>query len=214
MTNTCAAIFDMDGTLLDSEPGWENVAEEFLKSRGKMPREDLHQTLRTLGGHEIPNYFKTAYGIDETVQQINDAITSLLEHFYFNVAPLKEGVIPVLTELKRRGVKMCLATATDRFLVEAALKRCGIFDFFLRIYTCGEVGVGKSQPDIYFNAVEFLGTPIEETFVYEDALYAIKTAKKAGFPVVGVYDLYADDQQEEVKSLVDVYLKSFKDWKL
>ena len=214
MINTRAAIFDMDGTLLDSEPGWENVAGEFLRSRGKAPKSGLHEALRPLGGHEIPRYFQTEYGIDEPERQIADAINSYLEAFYFNVAPLKDGVIPVLTELKRRGVKMCLATATDRYLVEAALKRCGILDFFLRVYTCGEESTGKSEPDIYLRAAEFLETTISETFVYEDALYAIKTAKKAGFPVVGVYDLAADDQQDEIKGLVDYYLKSFNDWEL
>ena len=214
MINTRAAIFDMDGTLLDSEFGWENVAEEFLKSRGKTPKPGLQFALRPLGGHEIPRYFKTEYGIDEPERQIADAINSYLESFYFNTAALKAGAIPVLTELKRRGVKMCIATATDRYLVEAALKRCGVLNFFLRVYTCGEEGVGKSVPDIYLRAAEFLGAPISETFVYEDALYAIKSAKKAGFPVVGMYDSAADDQQNEIRGLVDYYLKSFEDWEL
>ena len=214
MINTRAAIFDVDGTLLDSEPGWESVAEKFLKSRGKTPRVGLWEALRPLGGHEIPHYFRTEYGVNETESQIADAINSYLEHFYFNLAPLKEGVVPVLAELKRRGVKMCLATATDRHLVEAALKRCGILDFFMRVYTCGEERTGKSEPDIYLRAAEFMGTPVSETFVYEDALYAVRTAKMAGFPVVGMYDIAADDQQEEIKGLVDFYLKSFKDWAL
>jgi len=102
-------------------------------------------------------------------------------------------------------VKMCVATATERRLVEPAIERLGLKDYFKRIFTCTEENTSKKYPDIYIKAVEYLGTEIGETLVVEDALYAMKTAKKAGFIVAGVYDKVSDDEQEEIKTTCDYY---------
>ena len=205
------AIFDVDGTMLDSMPIWENVSSDFLISRGKQPRPDLNSDLRMLGGHQIPEYFQIEYGITETAPEIHNAIIGLLNDFYCNKAPLKDGVIEVLEALRGLGVNMCVATATDRYLIEPALERCGIDGFFERIFTCGEEETSKRFPDIYIRAAESLGTSIAETLVFEDALYAIRSAKGAGFPIVAVYDLSADSHQEEVRQLSDIYVKSMSD---
>lgn len=206
------AIFDVDGTLLDSMPIWDSVASDYLKSRNCMPRPDLDDDLRALGGHQIPEYFQIEYGIKESVQEINKAIGGLLENFYYNIATPKDGVVDVLESLRAHGVKMCVATATDRYLIEPALEKCGLLGYFGRIFTCREERTSKSSPDIFLRAASFLGTDIVETLVFEDALYAIRSAKRAGFPVVAVYDLSADGQQDEIKSLCDWYYKSFSDY--
>ena len=202
------AIFDIDGTLLDSMPIWDNVAVIYLESRGVKPRPGLNDELLKLGGHEIPQYFRVEYGIKESVDEIKHAIQSLLEDFYHNAAPLKDGVISLLEELSSDGVKMCVATATDRYLIKPALERCGIIDFFERIFTCGEEKTSKNNPDIYIRAAKFLGTGISDTIVFEDALYAIKSAKKAGFAVAGVYDLAFLENQDEIKGICDYYFES------
>ncbi|MDR0490878.1 MAG: HAD family phosphatase [Oscillospiraceae bacterium] len=206
------AIFDVDGTLLDSMPIWDGVAADYLRSRGCLPSPGLNDELRKLGGHQIPQYFQREYGISETASEIHDAIGKLLEDFYYNTAPLKDGVAQVLESLQNKGVGMCVATATDRHLIEPALQRCGIIGYFGRIFTCSEEKTSKSSPDIYLRAADFLGTSISETLVFEDALYAIRSAKKAGFPIVAVYDKSADDQQDEIESLCDCYVKSLEDF--
>ena len=205
MINIKGAIFDVDGTLLDSMPIWENMAAYYLIEQGVTPRPELNDELHALGGHEIPQYFQTEYGLRQSAQKIQRGMYNLLEDFYFHKAQLKRGVVPVLEALRERGVKMCVATATDRHLIEPALKRCGLFDFFGRVFTCGEEQTSKRSPDIYIRAAAFLGTDIADTLVIEDALYAIKSAKKAGFPVAAVYDLSAKDNQDEIKSLSDYY---------
>ena len=206
------AIFDVDGTLLDSMPIWESVSSDFLLSRGVHPRPDLNDDLIALGGHEIPAYFQAKYGLRESEEEIQNGIYGLLEEFYFHKAMPKEGVFQVLDALCERGVKMCVATATDRWLIEPALQRCGLLGYFGRIFTCGEEKTSKSSPDIYIRAVAFLGTDINGTLVFEDAHYAIKSAKRAGFPVVGVYDRSADGNQDEIKALCDHYCKSLLDF--
>jgi len=198
-------FFDMDGTLLDSMPIWSTVEIDYLSSLGITPHPDLNKTLRALSGLETARYFQSEYGLRKTTQQIETERNAMLEDYYFNKAPLKEGVVPVLERLRARGVRMCVVTATDRPLAEPALRRCGIMGYFERIFTCGEEGLSKSNPEIFIRAAGFLGTDIGNTLVVEDALFAMKTAKKAGFPVAAVYDLSFEDRTDEIKALADFY---------
>ena len=202
------AIFDMDGVMLDSMPIWETVAGDYLISQGVTPPPDLNDKLLVLGGHEIPLYFQTEFGLRKTTEEIHAGLYKLLEEFYFYKAPLKEGVLSVLEVFRARGIRMCVATATDRWLVEPALKRCGVFGFFHFILTCKEENTSKSRPDIYLRASALLGTDISGTLVVEDAPYAVKSAKSAGFPVVAVYDRSADDKADEIKAISDHYFIS------
>ena len=205
MINFKGAIFDVDGTLLDSMPIWENIAADYLISRGVTPRPGLNDELVLLGGHEIPGYFQAEYGLSGSEEEIRDGLFKMLEEFYFHKAQPKVGVIAVLDTLRDRGVKMCVATATDKQLIEPALRRCGLLEYFARVFTCGEEETSKSSPDIFIRAAEFLGTGIRDTLVVEDALYAMKSAKRAGFYVAAVYDLSAHDKRDEIKELCDWY---------
>ena len=214
MTAIRGAIIDVDGTLLDSMAIWDKVAVDYLISNGVQPSEDLNDKLLGMGGHEIPNYFKNQYGIKGSSEDIQKGINKLLEDFYYFKAPLKAGVAGFLDELRSRGIKMCIATATDRHLIEAALKRCGIYDYFERIFTCGEEKTSKSNPEIYFKAADYLGVDISQTLVAEDAFYAIKTAKEAGFFVIGVFDRAEEDQQEAIKQICNVYCRTLEEFVL
>ena len=120
---------------------------------------------------------------------------------------LKPGAAELLARLQQNRVKLCIATATDRYLVEAALSRLGVLSCFSGMFTCSEVGHGKDEPYILETAVAFLGTKKDETVVFDDALYAVRTAKAAGFPAVAVYDSY-EKEQKEIRALADFYLEN------
>ena len=209
--NIKGAIFDADGTLLDSMWMWGRVESDYLISLGVTPRSDLRDVLRSLGGHEIATYFQTEYGVRESAEEINAGIYKMMGEFYNNKVTLKPGVIAVLDELRARGVKMCAATATDRRIIEPGFRRCGLLEYLSRVFTCREENTNKSSPDIFIRAAGFLGTDVSETLVVEDALYAIRTAKSAGFPVAAIYDSTADNQQDKIKELCDIYLTSMAD---
>ena len=189
-------------------PIWYNVEGDYLKSIGIDPRPGLVEQLRPLTGDEVAVYFQTEYGINLSKQEIHDGRDRLAEEFYASQAPLKDGVVEVLDALSARGVKMCVATATDRRLIETAFRRCGISGYFEKIFSCVEEQTSKSSPDIYIRAAGFLGTDVEDTLVIEDSLHGIVSAKKAGFPTIAVYDFSHDDQQDEIKSLCDYYWES------
>ena len=203
------AIFDLDGTLLDSMPIWETVARDYLISKNKVPRPDLREKLRPLSLSQSAEYFQKEYGVAATTQQIVDGVNDLLNHFYLHKAPAKEGVADFLEALRQRGVKMCVATATHTHLVKAALSRTGLLPYFSAIFTCPDVGKSKDEPEIFLRALAHLGTEMQETYVFEDALFAMQTAQRAGFPIAAIYDLSAQGQQEQIKQLANVYCESF-----
>jgi HAD superfamily hydrolase (TIGR01509 family) len=144
--------------------------------------------------------------VTQSIDEIMDGVNAMLERYYRFEVPLKPGVAELLERLRQDGVKLCIATATDRHLVEAALDRCGILSCFGEIFTCNEVGHGKDEPDIFEAALRFLGTEKSETVVFDDSLYAIRTAKETGFPVAAVYDSH-EKEQDKVRLLADIYLK-------
>ena len=203
------AIFDLDGTLLDSMPIWDTIGADYLRSIGKTPRPDLREALRPMSSVQAAEHFIAEYGVHSSVQEIMDGIIELIADFYIDVAPAKKHVKEFLEQLKQNDVKMCIVTATDRRLAEAALARNDLSGYFETIFTCNEVGYGKDCPEIFDRAFHFLGTKKEETYIFEDALFAMQTAKKAGYRVVAVYDDSAKGQQAEISRLADITIRSF-----
>ena len=200
------AIFDVDGTLLDSMFIWDTIGETYLRSIGYQPKENLNETFKNMSLHQAARYYQTEYGVTRSIDEIMDGVNAMLERYYRFEVPLKPGVAELLERLRQDGVRLCIATATDRHLVEAALDRCGVLSCFGEIFTCNEVGHGKDEPDIFEATLRFLGTRREETLVFDDALYAVRTAKEAGFPVAAVYDSH-ERSQAEVRARSDLYLE-------
>ena len=200
------AIFDVDGTLLDSMFIWDTIGETYLRSIGYQPKENLNETFKNMSLHQSARSYQTEYGVTLSIDEIMDGVNAMLERYYRFEVPLKPGVAELLERLRQDGVRLCIATATDRHLVEAALDRCGVLSCFGEIFTCNEVGHGKDEPDIFEAALRFLGTRREETLGFDDALYAVRTAKEAGFPVAAVYDSH-EKAQDQIRMLADVYLE-------
>jgi len=203
------AIFDVDGTILDSMGIWASIGNDYLRSVGGESREDLGKVFKTFTTEEAARYYIDNYGLSLTEEEIVRGINAMIEKFYKQEVCLKTGAGEFLAGLKAEGVKMCLATASDRDLVEAALKRLEVWDLFDGILTCNEVGAGKENPLIFRKALELLGTSREETLVFEDAYHALKTAADDGFRTAAVYDS-SEPMQEELRALVDYYITDYK----
>ncbi|MFV0466442.1 MAG: HAD family hydrolase [Lachnospiraceae bacterium] len=209
--NVRGAIFDFDGTLFDSMFIWDVIGSEYLSSIGYKPADALNETLKAMSMDQAACYFKEEYGVAKSVPEITQGVNQLLEHYYFDTIQLKSGVKDFLCKLNDKGVKLCIATATDKYLVEAALRRTDLRPYFSQIFTCSNVGSGKDNPAIFLAAQSYLRTKIEETIVFEDAVHALRTAKAAGFLTVGIYDAYQTDN-DAVKEHATIYLKDFSDF--
>ena len=198
------AIFDVDGTLLDSMPIWEDVSVRYLKSLGVEAESNLPQKLERMSVEEGAAYIKENYGLRETEEEIAAATLKIVEDFYYNEAPLKAGVREYLDRLRAENIPMVIATSSGRPHVEAALRRLGVLDYFCKIFTCSEVGEGKTRPLIYEKAGEYIGGDFKDIYVFEDAIHALETAKQAGFYTVAVYDPSADKDWKQLQGEADI----------
>lgn len=204
------AIFDVDGTLLDSMYIWDTIGETYLRSIGYEPREQLNETFRNMSLYQAACYYRSEYGVTLSVDAIMDGVNAMIRDEYrYRIQP-KPGIPAFLRGLHEKGVRMCIATATDRPLIGDALRRCGIDTYFTEIFTCNDTGHGKDEPHIYREALRHLGTDRADTVVFEDALYAVRTAKADGFIVAAVCDSHEPDQ-ESLKAFADYYLPDFTD---
>lgn len=205
------AIFDVDGTLLDSMPIWMDAGARYLTALGLVPEERLGDKLFSMTMAEGADYLNHAYGLHKEPSRIIDEINAIVEEFYFGEAPLKPGAMELLERMRAAGIKMSVATSTDRHLIEGAFRRLGILEYFSGIFTCSQVGAGKDKPLIFETAARAMGTKPEETWVLEDALHAVATAKKAGFFTAGIYDEASGAKQEELRRKADLYGRSLQD---
>ena len=207
--NIKAAIFDMDGTLINSLIFWDELwtafGERYLNDKTFRPTKEDDKKVRTLILKDAMELIHKNYHIGENGAELLNYTNQLLAEFYNNKVELKEGVREFLEHLLKSGVKMCVATATEAEYVDLAMKRLGLEKYFLKLFSCGDIGKGKEEPDIFLLAQNFLGSSVEETWVFEDSLVSIETATKIGMPTVGIYDAY-NFGQEQIKQTATKYI--------
>ena len=199
------AIFDMDGTLVDSMACWDQTAVEYLHSQGvaNVPQELLERTA-PLPMMETLSIFIREFSLTDTPAQAAERLRAVMAEHYRRDIGLKRGVRAYLERLRARGVAMCVASATPEPLMEACLTRLGVREHFQFVISCESVGAGKDKPDVYHAAAKRLGAASpEQAAVYEDAIVAARTAKGAGYYLVGVYDDSGADRWPELKALAD-----------
>lgn len=205
-------IFDMDGTILDTMFYWEHVGEDYLKKLGIHAAPGLGQAMLPLTITEGAAYLQTHYVPDRSIEEILQGTRAVCDDFYREKAQFKPGARTFMARLKEKGIPFVLATATDRDQVELAMRRLGVLEDFHCILTSGEVGSSKDEPDIYFRAAAAMGTAPEHTWVFEDAIHAAQTAKRAGFKLVGIYDETEQDIQPQLRELSDHYIYDLTDF--
>ena len=192
------AIFDMDGTLLDSMRVWKRLTQGYLKQFGLHVTDEEYAACEGFSQPQVAQYFADRYPqLPGGAAGLMEGMDKLITARYATVAKPKDGVLPFLDGLRRRGVKMAIATLTARRHAEKALRDRNMLDYFDFMLTIEDVGVSKYQPDIYLMSAERLELAPADCVVFEDAPYACTTAKKAGFRVCGVVEAaYAAGEQE------------------
>lgn len=201
------AIFDMDGTLLDSMEVWDRLTERFVSPFGvTITQEDL-ESMESKTLLQNAQYFTQRYpAIGMTPEQMRDGLDKLITERYGTIAKPRTGVIAFLNALRERGVKMAVATLTSRKHAEEALRQFDMLGYFDVFLTVEEVGVSKTEPDIYLAAASAMDCTPQESIVFEDAPYAAETAKRAGFLVCGVEEATYHKGHSMLREVSDFYV--------
>lgn len=192
------AIFDIDGTLLDSLGIWNELGARYLRSLGIAPEPGLADALFPLTIEEGVRYLKTHYAIGKAEPDIRAGLTAQIDLFYEREVQMKPGMEDVLRMLRDAGIPMVLATIGEPSQEETALRRLGAWAYFRKMFVCEDYGTTKREALIYDIAARELGTSPEETLVFEDMLQAVETAKAAGYRTVAVAD---SEQAKDRKAL-------------
>ncbi|WP_019242138.1 MULTISPECIES: HAD family hydrolase [Bacillus] len=207
------AIFDLDGTLIDSMNVWDMAVCTFLRNKGIIMPNELITVLNKKSFEQGANYLIQQFTLDLTTEEVMAEIHDFIIHQYMNEVQLKPFVLEFLENVENQNIKMCIVTASEKKLAELVLKRLKVLDYFDFILTCGEVGYGKDTPDIFYLAAQKWEANISEIMVFEDSLHAIQTTKAAGFYTIAVYDRSADKDNKMIQQLSDKYISSFEEWR-
>ena len=152
-------------------------------------------------------YIQENFLPDMSPEEISAGVNDVIRGFYINDAQPKEGMIELIKTLKEEGVKLTVATSTDRDVFMPCLERLGLDKYFDGIFTCTEVGHSKAEPEIFNQALELMGTSPKETWVFEDGLYSAKTAKSLGMKVAAVYDETSRHDWDEFRLMADAIIR-------
>ena len=199
-------IFDVDGVLLDSMGIWTDLGARYLVSIGKTPEEGLAEILFSMSMEQGAEYLREHYSIGMTAEEIGTGLQDMLRDFYYYEVQARPGAQQLLQAVSSAGIKITAATSSPREHIERALERNGLLSYVDRMFTNAEIGKSKHSPDIYDAAADHMGTAPGETCVFEDSLYALRTAAAAGYHTVGVFDSKGESDQEGLRGSAEIYI--------
>ncbi|MBP1561248.1 MAG: HAD family phosphatase [Oscillospiraceae bacterium] len=211
LENINAIIFDMDGTLLDSLSIWADSDREFITGLGHEYDMSHSFAMKTMHFDSACEYLVRTFGLDISPEETGKRILKLVEEKYLHGIDLKDGALDFIRSAHDKGIKMCVATSNKKELAAESLKAHGLMEYMEFVLTSDEVGCGKESPLIFERAAEMLGAAPSETAVFEDSIHAVKSAKKAGFYVVGVYDPLCEEEFAQIEKAADRTIKTYRE---
>lgn len=201
-----AAVFDMDGTLLDTMYIWRHLAPEYLRKHNVTPPPELEAKMTIMGMAQAANFLISEFGIKESAEALHNEMVEILADYYRHHSVFKPGTEEFLQKLQAKNVPTIILSATPLELVQIAMEKLDAAKYFSHgLLSCSTIKCAKNKPEAFFIAAETLGTPPEDTIIFEDAWYAASTAKAAGFPLCVMHDIY-DLHPAEMQEIADWYI--------
>lgn len=206
------AIFDMDGTLLDTMPYWRYSGLEFILHHGYPLRLDYVSQMYGESSKSLLKRYSDEEGLNLHMPDVFRELESIMNRHYINDARCKPHVPEFLELLKSRGIRMSVATGTPREYAKNAFERTGLTDYFEFVTDHYETEYTKNSPIFFENLARRLGVLPERCMMFEDALYAIESAKAAGMQVCAIEEGTQASDRAAIQALADVYIQDFGQW--
>lgn len=188
-----AIIFDLDGTLVDSMGYWRSVSRDFMKTKGIDIEDEVQHKMTTMNLDASLRYLKDYYNLEESFEELMRDFSRTVEDFYRNKVETKGGCLEILEYFKDKGIKVVIGTSTAAHFANIVIEKYGIDKFIDGLYTADSVGHLKAEEKFYTSIVEELGERPEDVFLVDDSYLALRTGKKAGLEVIGIYDENSKD---------------------
>ena len=194
-----AVIFDLDGVLADSEPGWNEIDAKLLAEYGVTYRGEYHRNVLGVSYRLAVEFYKKAFGLSVSAEEMMRRRGQIAIDFFAKHVGLFPSAKEVLQELRRMNLRLAVATSSVSASARPFLDRHQLTGFFEVIVTGDEIERGKPHPDIYLRAAKKLGIAADACLVIEDALAGIAAAKAANMRVAAIPDMRFVDPREYEK---------------
>lgn len=204
-----AAIFDMDGTLLDSMTTWRSMNLSFIRALGIEPTPRQEEDIMNLSGGLVIPYVKEQFGVDVAFDVLLERSLKAIVPFYRAGAPLKPGARDYLVRLRARGVKTVVATATPARDALIGLNQAGLTPHLDYIFSTEMLGLSKNNAAFYDELCGMIGEEKRDCVMFEDALYAMRGARSAGLGVIGITDPTNLHDREAIRAVCDRVIDSY-----
>lgn len=221
-------IFDVDGTLIDSIGIWNKTDSEMIEKYGRIKvDEDIIQRDRDnfLSNNndkdiyiEYCNYLIEKYNMNITKDEFLKERYGSVQDYFVNKMDYKEYVDKVINKLYSLGYTLCIGTTTTKNQIDTYAnknikmkEKVDLYKIFDYIVTKEDIKNKKPNPEVYLNILNHYEIDPKDCLVFEDSIAGIKASKSAGIEVVNIYDVYADNDREEIDKLTDYKIDSFKE---
>ena len=204
-------LFDLDGTITDTNNLWVEVDQEFLARRGLSPTPDYTAVVSRSIYPIAAQFTRDYYHLPDAPEAIMAEWDDLALHHYRDLAPLKPGAEAFLRQCQAEGRSMALFTACRPALCQIALERFQLTNLFSRVIFAEEIGLEKRDPQCFVRLSQLVGAPLSDCTLFDDSPDNCATAEKAGMRAAGVYDAYYAARQDELRSVCGQYIRSFEE---
>ncbi|MDR1465209.1 MAG: HAD family phosphatase [Oscillospiraceae bacterium] len=204
------AIFDLDGTLLDSMWVWHQVDADFLSARGLSLPADYAAAIAALSFREVAEYTIARFGLAEEPEAIMAEWNELSSRHYRENVRLKPGAAAFLRRLKAAGLRLGVATSLSRPVMEPVLAHCGILPLFDALTSADEVARGKNCPDIYLLTAARLNLPPEDCVAFDDVAKSLEGILAAGMTACAVREPLSCQDWSAMQTLAHWSIEGFE----
>lgn len=207
-----AALFDLDGTLLDSLYVWKQIDRQFFESRGMEIPRNYGRTVAGMSYRECAQYTVANHLPGERWEDIVEEWMHMAQREYAENVQLKPGSSRYLRMLKRAGVKLAVATSMPERLFKPCLEHLGIVELFDALCSTEDTGGrGKASGEVFELAAKRLGVKNEDCAVFEDVLECLQGAKKVGMRAYCVKDRHSERDFPAMAQIADRMLDNLED---
>ena len=190
---------------------WRTVLSRYLEKMDVPNHKEINEEVYKMSFADAIAYVTERLDLGMTAAELTDSLEKYIFYLYQHEIEIKPYVREYLARLHKEGVKICLATLTDRYMAEAVLERFDVLKYFDYIVTVPEVGATKDHPDIYEDCLKNTGVEKKDAVVFEDAPYCMKTVHDAGFVCYGIEDPWQNPSEEFIGKYCDRFIRSYKD---